>query len=410
MLGLPTTLRHLRIVGVGLLMSAIASAFTDSNAHADEHWVDALREGSFSASARYRYEWVDQDGLPERAQASTLRNRLGWHSGSQWGWSAEVEVDAVFVLGAERFNSTENGRSEYPVVADPEGLDLNRAVLRHRRDGTTISIGRQRLNHSDQRFIGGVAWRQNEQTYDGARVQIQLSESLSLDGGWFRQVNRIFGPDSGAQPARWYGDLALISAKLSLQPEHQIEAFFFQAAFDEDNGPANSNATAGLRYTGSFGSLGIDASLAQQRDAGDNPIDYSALYSSLRLDWTPGPLTLSVGREELGSDGGNAGFRTPLATLHKFQGFADKFLGTPNAGVEDRYVGVRGNLGPVAVSLTQHWFDASDGNADYGTETNATANWKISKRYNVAAKLADYSSDGFATDTQKLMLTFVARL
>ena len=32
------------------------------------------------------------------------------------------------------------------------------------------------------------------------------------------------------------------------------------------------------------------------------------------------------------------GFTTPLATLHKFQGWADKFLTTPPNGIEDLYV------------------------------------------------------------------------
>ena len=31
------------------------------------------------------------------------------------------------------------------------------------------------------------------------------------------------------------------------------------------------------------------------------------------------------------------GFTTPLATLHKFQGWADKFLTTPANGLEDLY-------------------------------------------------------------------------
>ena len=32
------------------------------------------------------------------------------------------------------------------------------------------------------------------------------------------------------------------------------------------------------------------------------------------------------------------GFTTPLATLHKFQGFADKFLTTPANGIRDTYI------------------------------------------------------------------------
>ena len=59
-------------------------------------------------------------------------------------------------------------------------------------------------------------------------------------------------------------------------------------------------------------------------------IHYTKLYE----------VNLTLGYEVLGSDDGKKGFATPLATGHKFQGFADKFLTTPNDGVQDLYVGV----------------------------------------------------------------------
>ena len=43
----------------------------------------------------------------------------------------------------------------------------------------------------------------------------------------------------------------------------------------------------------------------------------------------------AAGYEVFASDGSRSAFRTPLATLHRFQGWTDKFLGTPPAGVED---------------------------------------------------------------------------
>ena len=43
------------------------------------------------------------------------------------------------------------------------------------------------------------------------------------------------------------------------------------------------------------------------------------------------------GYEVLGADDGAAltSFQTPLATLHKFQGWADKFLTTPPNGIRE---------------------------------------------------------------------------
>ena len=39
-------------------------------------------------------------------------------------------------------------------------------------------------------------------------------------------------------------------------------------------------------------------------------------------------VTLKAGIESLGSDNGDYGFATPLATMHKFNGWADTFLAT----------------------------------------------------------------------------------
>jgi hypothetical protein len=32
-----------------------------------------------------------------------------------------------------------------------------------------LTLGRQRINLDDQRFVGSVGWRQNEQTFDAVR-------------------------------------------------------------------------------------------------------------------------------------------------------------------------------------------------------------------------------------------------
>ena len=57
-----------------------------------------------------------------------------------------------------------------------------------------------------------------------------------------------------------------------------------------------------------------------------------------------GPLGFKAGYEVLeGAPTGGLAFVTPLATLHKFQGWADKFLATPASGIEDAYIAVFGN-------------------------------------------------------------------
>jgi len=126
----------------------------------------------FIFDARYRFEHVDPDNALRNAQAQTLRTRIGYRTARVAGWSGLVEVDNVSHLGPERFNSTRNGQTAYAVVADPDGTAFNQALVRYDREKAAVILGRQRINLDNQRFIGGVGWRQNEQTFDAASVQL----------------------------------------------------------------------------------------------------------------------------------------------------------------------------------------------------------------------------------------------
>ena len=120
--------------------------------------------------ARLRYEHVDQQPFAQDADALTLRARLGFETGKAWNTSLLVEGEAVVPLDSH-YNSTTNGHVQYPVVADPEGYELNRLQLTNTSiDATTLTIGRQRITLDDHRFVGNVGWRQNEQTFDALRV------------------------------------------------------------------------------------------------------------------------------------------------------------------------------------------------------------------------------------------------
>ena len=119
---------------------------------------------------RYRYENVDDDAKNRTASANTLRSRLTLATAAWNGVSGLAEVDNVWDFESDNYNSTENGNTQYPVIADPTGTDLNQVWLKYdggKYDGT---LGRQRILHGNQRFVGGVAWRQNEQTYDAFRA------------------------------------------------------------------------------------------------------------------------------------------------------------------------------------------------------------------------------------------------
>ncbi|MEM7097173.1 MAG: porin [Pseudomonadota bacterium] len=370
----------------------------------------ATREGEYKINLRYRFESVDQDGSDEEANASTLRSRFTWTSGKMDKWTYGIEADYVALIGAEDYNSTENGRTAFPVVADPEGFDLNQAFIKYGGDNITATLGRQRIVQADQRFVGGVAWRQNEQTYDAVRAQYTVNEQVTLDYSYVWNVNRIFGPNDGAQPADWRSNSHFLNVAFKPAKGHKLEGFAYLLDFENDNGLPNSTATYGVSYSGQLGPLKVAGTYAQQSDYADSPLNYDADFLSLSAGLKLDPVTLSVGYDVLGSDDGAAGFRTPLATLHKFQGWADKFLGTPANGIEDTYFGVAGAVGPVKLSATYHEYEAEEGGATYGDELNLVANYSPTKGINLQLKLADYSADEFATDTQKLWFSIILNI
>ncbi|MEH6584332.1 MAG: alginate export family protein [Halioglobus sp.] len=399
--------------------SALLACTLGQGAQADEAWTDDLNkmvtEGKVNFDFRYRYEFVDQDGISKDAGASTLRSRLTYNSGSLRGFSFITEFDNVSVIGSERYNSTENGKTQYPVVADPKGTDINQAAIKYTAESADGTYGRQRILHSNQRFIGGVAWRQNEQTYDGFRANWKPTDALKLDYSYVYNVNRIFGPDDGANPANLHGENHFVYLDYTFAEKHKFAGFAYLLDFDARGAYAsgktvdNSSDTYGLEYIGDFDILKLRAVYATQSDAGDNTRKYDADYYVVDVSGKLGMVNLNAGLEVLGA-GDGVGFATPLATLHKFQGWSDKFLTTPGDGIEDIYVGITAKAGPVKLQAIYHDFSAEDGSDSYGQELDLAATWVVTKGFSTQLKYADYSADKFATDTTKVWLSFQLKI
>lgn len=398
------------LIAVALLSTSLVPAVAEESSTSD--FTSMFTEGKASFNFRYRYEYVDQEGFSRNAKASTLRSRLTYTSAQYKGFSFLTEFDDVTAIGSDNYNSTANGNTQYPVVADPEGTEVNQAWAKYAAGGASGSYGRQRIVHGNQRFIGGVAWRQNEQTYDGFRAMYKGDHGLVLDYAYVYNINRIFGPDDGpVQPANHHGSNHFLRADWKFAEEHTLSGFYYGLEIDEDRAYAagktvgNSSDTIGVEYSGKFGPIGAKAAYATQSDAGDNPASYDADYYMLEGSFGFSGLKASLGYEVLGA-GDGVGFKTPYATLHKFQGWADKFLITPGDGIEDIYVGLTGKLGPVALGGFYHDFSAEDSGEDWGSEIDLVATWNYNKNWMFQLKYASFSSDSDAyTDTDKAWLT-----
>jgi hypothetical protein len=351
---------------------------------------------------RLRHESVKQEPFAEEANALTLRDRMGFETGKAWGTALLVEGDLVWPLQTH-YNSTTNGKTQYPVVADPEAYEINRFQLTNTSVvDTTITLGRQRIVLDDQRFVGNVGWRQNEQTYDALRVVNRHIPNLTIDASYVGQVNRVFGPHGlpGSNDGRFTGDTFLANLAYQL-PLGKLTGFGYLIEFEELPNPVrDSTQTFGARLQGEKPlariKLGYIASWAIQSDRASNPLDFSNQYLLAELTGTFRQFSLGAGHEVLQGNGVK-GFSTPLATLHRFQGWADKFLATPVNGLKDRYVNFGylkkglGVLETVSLAASWHKFDSQRQSINYGEELNLQLQTKY-RRFSGVLKYADYNA------------------
>lgn len=368
---------------------------------------------------RLRYEAVDTPALD--ADAATARLRAGFELKHASGLSLLAEGEGTLAL-ADNYNAfpfaiaDRQRRPGFAVVPDPMGVELNRLQVQYKRKGATLTVGRQRINLDDQRFVGSVGWRQNEQTFDAARLEAKLGP-VTLDGTYAVSQRTIFGSDAGPRLA-YDGDFAFLGAGTKVGPV-TIKAFGYLldfAAAEQAGALATTNAdtqTWGLRASGAFAltpqtRLTLTGSIARQMDWKSNPADYAADYALAEAGLAHGPLGVTGGYERLGTDKGRA-VQTPMATLHKFQGWADQFLATPAAGIEDWYLGASYKLAGVKalpglnLAVTFHRFESAAGSLHYGDEWDASLGFKLG-RAAILLKYADYAAAGFGADTRKLWL------
>ena len=396
-----------------LILVCINALLNSNDTFSADSVSEALKNGQSHISFRYRYEFVDQDGFTEDANASTLRTRLNFKSDTYKGLSFFIEADNVLEVFADDFNAgagNSPGRMQYPVIADPEGTEINQAWFNYDfNSDNALKIGRQRIILDNQRFVGGVGWRQNEQTYDAISTRLKPANS-NLYLAFVNHVNRIFGPDVPAGDHDHSTWLANWSAPVF--EDGKIAAYLYN--IDNDDAATFSTSTYGLKYESKHNfdasSFNYILEYATQDDNANNPVDYSADYYHLQASLNFNKASIYAGFEVLEGDSDQAGaaFRTPLATLHAFNGWADKFLATPAAGLEDRFVGVKGDYNGYRWNVVFHDFQAEDTSADFGSEFDISLSKKINKHYSVLLKAAFYDSDGFATDTEKLWFMFSA--
>ena len=264
--------------------------------------------------------------------------------------------------------------------------------------------------------MGGVGFRQNEQTYDALSFTNTSLPDTKVYAAYVTNVNRIFGEGAPGGDAEQDTTL-LLNASYSGLPFGKLTAYGYLI---ESDIAAQSSDTFGLRFAGKTKvsddvTALYEAEYAIQDDNSASPdgLDIDADYYNLVAGAKVAGVTAKLGYEVLEGDADGGFFRTPFATLHKFQGWADVFLGggqgNINSGIEDLSFTVAGKVAGVKLVGVYHDYDSETGSTgSLGSEIGFLIAKKFSKNYGLSLKYADYDADDFGVDTEKLWLTATA--
>ncbi len=389
----------------------------------------ALGSGAFAAPAladpitltpladiRLQRETAAQDDLPESSEALMVRLRAGAQATSG-RWALRIEGQGNLAI-VEDYNNGLNGRSDRPIVPDPENIALYQGFVRYTSPAITATLGRQEISLDDERFVGTAPIRQNAQTFDALRMVWKPAPDIKLDVSYAWSFRTIWGIDgTGARQQAIGGDKVFVNAAWK-SPAGTLTGFAYFVDLDEAavQNFRLSSQTYGVRLTGTQtiapgATLGYTASYARQSDYGRNPNGYAADYLQAEGAFEHRGWRLAAGFESLGADSGQpfASFQTPLSSGVKFLGLIGRFLPTPPDGVRD-FNAAAGHtfkrVGPLQTvrlqAVLRHF--TSDRNARvYGNEVDLLASAKWGK-VTLSARYANYVAGSFGSDAQRLLM------
>ena len=413
-----------KIILIPITFFLIFHLILPSHAMSDDYLPHLDKKyGKILLNMRWRYETVNQDGV-KNAEAVTIRSRIGYQTPTIAGITGMIEIENTIPFNSGTYRvpgvtSASDSARNRAVIADPRNTEVNRLQLAYTGvKNTTIVFGRQRIRLDNDRFIGNVGWRQNEQTFDAITLKNNLFKGTEIYYGYLNRVNRIFGREAEPYKGIYYWKMNTHIIHLAYFPFSflKIGGYTYLIRIKTQSARDNSNDTYGVYIKGKYPlinsfKLTYHAEYARQKDNNKNSsgtdfdLDYYHFKSGILYNfYNKSSLNIGVGYEVLEGDG-TRGFTTPLATLHAFQGWADKFLTTPANGMEDAYIWTSVNLHrKITLKAVYHKFKEENGGDDYGDEIDCLGVWKIDKHFKLLGKYAHYREDGYGADTDKFII------
>ncbi len=353
---------------------------------------------------RPRYENVHVKGSSKKdASALTIRTKVGVKIGSIFGINnLSAQIEAIDVSAAVDNYAPQS--SKYETVADPHNDRITQAFLSYKLGGISFIVGRKYVAIDDHRFIGTVGWRQMPQSFGVIAVAGKPIQGLDfLIAGIYERKGILdkFNVD-------WKMDKMpiIIDVGYTVMPALRIKAFSYLIT--------DCSNTYGIKLSGKVDLGGIKFSYLGEYAKQTDPYENDNLPQKPDIDTDY--YRLKVGASAFGffgnvmytvfgdSDGKDRGFAVPLATNHKFDGWADVMLyGAGNGfdyGMKEIAVSA-GYKHPVIgkFMISYLTFDADKsqtelgGSKDIGSEIDVLYVKKFTKRFSVLAKAAFYDAD-----------------
>lgn len=454
------------VAAVGL--PDVSNVHTGKFLEEKDNLTNALSGGTPDLVLRLRYEDVS-DTIPAAsplagtgdANMLSLRTALGYSTSRYHGLFGRIEFEAVNRIGDDEALNVDGDLTfpagpagsriaeGYALIPDNKFEEVNEAYIGWRSahgcpnspegcDGkTTVKVGRQEIIFNNHRWVGNIVWRQNFQTYDAIRIDNNSIENLSISVAYIDTVKRTFGEDSAFNEFKMESS-QLINVEYNT-PVGKLIGYGYLLDFKDNPrtpfpegvgvGPGISNFdsdTWGLRFVGKHPlsdgfTLLTELEWANQDPSNDaaptlKDNDYTNIEFGGAFEVGGKPVVVKLGQEVLGGNGINA-VQTPLATIHAFNGWADKFIGapggteTPAGGLVDTSltIVVKGLVGPSMLVIQYHDFEADTtvgGLSNYGTEWGVQFAKPFTKEWLGLVKYASFEdgNDGFSVDTDKFWI------
>jgi hypothetical protein len=371
-----------------LAFSISVATFCPTLALADaQELITAINSGKATVDVRLRSERVSDDTptVKNDAHAETIRTVLSYKTADYQGFTGFLQFEDVTNFGEERYNNnTGTGKTAYAVIADPALTQVNQAFI----EAYGVKVGRQKIVYDNARFIGDVGWRQNDQTFDAVSYSNKvLVPSTTFSVAYLSKINNIVGKILPVSAP-------LINVRYSkVSGDFGVNASAFYYGIEYDTTPADSFQDLGVKVDGSVKDFLYEVSFAQQSSYADGTkvTAPDANYHDIQLGYVIGPVTIKAQQEVL-----EAGFKTPLATLHAFNGWADRFLNTPAKGLEDTNIKLMAKYWGMNFVVAAHQFKAETDGTKFGTEIDVSVAKNINKNLALLVKAAQYSGDSAA--------------